>query len=198
MSYNPSIVKEVDGQNPFIRAYFWLWPINPSKLNTCYLFWGTVFAPLNFLLRVIAAPFYYSLRPVGRKIIEWEDNREYKPIDVQAEAKRKAKREERWEGILNLGAPVWRRIRWPLAFIGAGGIVFVLYLFVKALINDPSIAITLGILFGATLILLGIIIGIFYLLEETKVGKWLSNFADWVGQGYWSVKNRTCAKFVVK
>jgi hypothetical protein len=45
-------------KNIGLQFFVWAWEVNPSKLNVCKLFWGTVFLPLGFFSKKRQRPFY--------------------------------------------------------------------------------------------------------------------------------------------
>lgn len=201
MAYQPKMTKEINGDNPFIRAYFFLWPIDPDRLNTCWLFWGTILSPVNILLRAILAPLYFlgrlAGRPVVHKLKEWDENREKPIVNWADEREKKRKRQQRWENVLNFMSPLWRVIRWPLAGIGTLAVIFGLYLLVRLCWEHPANFGQVMMIIGFYIVGLCILLGLIVMIHETKLGRWLKEFWDLLVTGYWSFKNRTCARYVI-
>jgi hypothetical protein len=55
----------------FLKLWCWAWEMEPESADFCKLFWGYIFLPLNFLVRIVAWPvirIVHGLKAVFKKI----------------------------------------------------------------------------------------------------------------------------------
>lgn len=56
----------ISEDSQFVRFFIWSWEADPKKLNICKIFWGTIFLPFAFFIKLITIRVfhYFSLVPL--------------------------------------------------------------------------------------------------------------------------------------